>query len=162
MDALEPGKPLSFLDHHIQQGNSLIGATPALLARGIPDEAFTPIEGDNKPYCTAFKKQNKREREGQLSFALDAERPAWERLGDLATGMAHLEAAPDDTPAAVRAKQAEYEALVRSQGYEFGRLWADAWCAAFVWKKTRDFAYPITEARFREIERSRGSLRAQV
>ena len=30
MEALEPGKPLSFLDHRIQCGNSLIGATPAL------------------------------------------------------------------------------------------------------------------------------------
>jgi hypothetical protein len=154
MEALEPGKPLSFLDHHIQQGNSLIGATPALLARGIPDEAFTPIEGDDKKYCAEFKKRNKQERAGQMSFALDAERPAWERLGDLATAMAHLESSPDDTPEAVRAKQAEYEALVRSAGYEFGRLWADAWCAAFVWKKTREFEYPITEARFREIERN--------
>ena len=31
MEALEPGKPLSFLDHHIQCGNSLLGTTPALL-----------------------------------------------------------------------------------------------------------------------------------
>ncbi len=36
MEALEPGKPLSFLDHHIKCGNSLIGATLALLAGGIP------------------------------------------------------------------------------------------------------------------------------
>ncbi len=32
MEAIVPGKPLSFLDHHIQCGNSLLGATPALLA----------------------------------------------------------------------------------------------------------------------------------
>ena len=31
MEAIEPGKPLSFLEHHIQCGNSLLGATPALL-----------------------------------------------------------------------------------------------------------------------------------
>ena len=34
MEALEPGKPLSFLDHHIQVGNSLLGATPGLLRNG--------------------------------------------------------------------------------------------------------------------------------
>ena len=28
LESLEPGKPLSFLDHHIQVGNSLLGATP--------------------------------------------------------------------------------------------------------------------------------------
>ncbi len=27
LEALEPGKPLTFLDHHIQSGNSLLGAT---------------------------------------------------------------------------------------------------------------------------------------
>jgi hypothetical protein len=37
LEGLEPGKPLSFLDHPIQCGNSLLGATPALTARGIPD-----------------------------------------------------------------------------------------------------------------------------
>src|SRR6266567_4163070 len=48
MEAIEPGKPLSFLEQHIQCGNSLLGATPALLAKGIPDSAFEPIEGDDK------------------------------------------------------------------------------------------------------------------
>ena len=33
-------QPLSFLDHHIKCGNSLIGATPELMAEGIPAEAF--------------------------------------------------------------------------------------------------------------------------
>jgi type II restriction/modification system DNA methylase subunit YeeA len=34
MEAIEPGKPFSFLEQHIQCGNSLLGATPALLAKG--------------------------------------------------------------------------------------------------------------------------------
>ena len=69
------GKPLSFLDHHIQCGNSLLGTTPALLSEGIPDRAFEPIEGDNKEQCRTYKKRNKleldRERQknaGQLDF----------------------------------------------------------------------------------------------
>ncbi|RLB95798.1 MAG: type II DNA modification enzyme, partial [Deltaproteobacteria bacterium] len=36
MEAMEPGKPLAFLDHRIKCGNSLLGATPALLKKGIP------------------------------------------------------------------------------------------------------------------------------
>lgn len=59
MEALEPGKPLSFLEHRIRCGNSLIGATPALMKDGIPDEAFSPIEGDDKSICSEYKKQNK-------------------------------------------------------------------------------------------------------
>ena len=38
------GKPLSFLDHRIRCGNSLVGVLdPAVLEDGIPDDAFTAV-----------------------------------------------------------------------------------------------------------------------
>ena len=75
MEALEPGKPLSFLDAHVKCGNALIGATPALLKKGIPDEAFKPIEGDDKKFAKALEKQNAKERAGQASlFDIDERR----------------------------------------------------------------------------------------
>jgi len=161
MEAMEPGKPLTFLDHHIRCGNSLLGATPALLANGIPDEAFKPITGDDKAYCRELKKQNKSERkdfeQGQAALFYP-----WERLGDLATAMVDLDEMPDDTPQAVRAKQERYEQFVKSTGYLFGHLWADAWCAAFVWRKVpeRDGGppYAITEEIFRATEKSPHSV----
>ena len=153
MEALEPGKPLSFLDHHIKCGNSLIGATPALLAGGIPDEAFTPIAGDDKAVCSAFKKKNKQERTGQRSL-FDAALQPWERVGDIAASLLQVDELADDTIEGVRRKQARYAEVVRSSGYAYGRLWADSWCAAFVWKKTKDTPYPITEEVFRRIERN--------
>jgi hypothetical protein len=157
LEALEPGKPLSFLDHHIRCGNSLLGTTPALMKRGIPDDAFKPIEGDDRAYCTELKRLNRREREdaarGQQSLFYP-----WQRLGDLASAMVNLDEMPDDTPQAVRAKQERYENIVKSSGYLFGHLWADAWCAAFVWRKVpeRDGGppYAITEQVFRAIEKS--------
>jgi hypothetical protein len=155
MEALEPGKPLSFLDHHIQPGNSFLGATPALLKKGIPDEAFNPIEGDDKAVCTKYKKQNKEERKGQLSlFAPNLQ--AWERLGDFATGMLNLDSIADDSIEGVRRKQEEYETLVKSSPYLFSRFRADTWCAAFVWKKqtSDELPYPITEEVFRRIEKN--------
>ena len=36
LDAVEPGLPLTFLDHHIIHGNGLIGANPRLITQGIP------------------------------------------------------------------------------------------------------------------------------
>ena len=42
LEALEPGRPLSFLEDRILLGNSLLGATPALVAAGIPDDALSP------------------------------------------------------------------------------------------------------------------------
>ena len=153
METLDPGRPLSFLDRNIQCGNSLIGVTPALLDKGIPDEAFEPITGDDKAYCQESKKKNRQQRSGQLSFLAPDLQP-WERLGNLAASMMSLDAIEDDTLDNVRRKQEMYESLVRSSDYRYGRLWADAWCAAFVWKKTKEFAYPITEEVFRNIERN--------
>jgi hypothetical protein len=151
LEAIEPGKPLSFLDHHIRVGNSLLGATPALLAKGIPDEAFTPIEGDDKEICSRFKKVNKTEKIGYRRLFAATTEP-WERLGDLAASMVHLDNAPDDSIQAIRNKERMYEAMVRSGNYLDGQFWADTWCAAFVWKKTREFNHPIAEEDFRRIE----------
>ena len=62
MEAMEQGKPLSFLDHHIKCGNSLIGATPAALAGGIPTGAFDPVTGDDKVFCANIRQNNNRYR----------------------------------------------------------------------------------------------------
>lgn len=153
MEALDPGKPLSFLEHRIQCGNSLLGATPALQAQGIPDEAFEPSEGDDKALCRAYKKQNKDERQGQSRLFDGLDEP-WNRLGDLATAMQGLEQEADETMAGVQRKQERYKQLVQSSGYLFGRLWADSWCAAFMRRKDKSFDYPITERVFRRIEKN--------
>src|SRR5215813_6899301 len=91
MEALEPGKPLSFLEHRIQCGNSLLGATPALLKNGIPDDAFKPIEGDDKEYCAEYRKQNKKERAGVRRLAFDP--PI--KVGNLAASIVELDAIDD-------------------------------------------------------------------
>jgi hypothetical protein len=153
MEALEPGKPLSFLRHHVQCGNSLLGATPALLANGIPDEAFDAIEGDDRKLCRAFKRQNRDERRGQGDMFADLH--PWELLGDTATAIAGFDALPEDTAEQVRAKEQLYERLVAEESYRTsGRFLADLWCAAFVWKKTLDVDFPVTERIFRRIEKS--------
>jgi hypothetical protein len=162
LEALEPGKPLSFLDHHIQCGNSLLGATPALMAQGIPDAAFEPIDGDDKNYCSNFKKENRKEAasiHGLSQGALfDREDRPWERLGNLAINIAQIASLPDDRLEDVQAKEQRYADLVRSTGYEFGRQLADTWCGAFVWKKrptiASGFDYPITNEVFRRLERN--------
>src|SRR5947209_5136274 len=96
MEALEPGKPLSFLDHHIQRGNSLIGATPVLVARGIPDAAFDPLIGDDKVLCSEYKRRNKRERTGQLSM-VDASGGVWSSTAPLTICVAGIHDIPDNT-----------------------------------------------------------------
>lgn len=138
MEAVEPGKPLSFLDAHIQHGNALIGATPALIARGIPDDAWEPIEGDDKAVARALKKRNREARkaaeqsEQRDMFAVLASPGG---VGDLATAARDAFAGGDDAVADVRARKRRWEALQRSQTFEDAMFVADTWCAAFVWPK---------------------------
>ena len=83
LEALEPGKPLSFLDAHIKCGNSLLGTTPELVEAGIPDEAFEPITGDDKAVARAWRDRNRKAREGQQTlFDADFELP----VAELAAG----------------------------------------------------------------------------
>ncbi len=154
MEALEPGKPLSFLEHRIQVGNSLLGTTPRLLHGGIPDEAFQPIEGDSNEACAKWRKVNKSE---QKAAELKAGKFAFEdypflKLGNFAQSLMALDNLGDDTIESVRAKTALYEHAVRSSDYLDGKLLADSWCAAFVWQKNSLYDFPITEEVFRRIE----------
>ena len=154
LEALEPGKPLSFLDHHIRVGNSLIGATPELVAAGIPDDAFKPLEGDDQTFCREYKKQNKRERQSRIDDLFGQDGAPWEHLGNLAAAMTALDDLDDGTVEGVREKRTRYENLVQDSGYLYGHLLADAWCAAFVWPKreTPEHTFPITTDMVRKIE----------
>ncbi|MGO9809300.1 MAG: Eco57I restriction-modification methylase domain-containing protein [Isosphaeraceae bacterium] len=158
MEALEPGKPLGFLDLQIQAGNSLMGATPALLAKGIPDDAFDAIEGDDRSACTEYRRINKDERHGQETMFDRFEASVYQMIGNLAPALAKLAAISDDTLEGVRSKQEVYADLLRSSAYENNRLLADAWCAAFVIEKKKagplEPRVTITEKVFRIIEQN--------
>src|ERR1035437_10789224 len=119
-EARDPGKPLSFLEHRIQPGNSLLGATPALLAQGIPDEAFTPIEGDDKEICREFKRINKAERNKQMRLFAATTEP-WMQLGNFAASLVKLDTVGDDSIEGVREKERMYEEEIRSGSYLDGR-----------------------------------------
>jgi len=74
------GKPLSFLDHKIRTGNSIVGVTDlSVLKKGIPVEAYNPATGDDKQVCKWYKKlareENKTNYQGSLYFAMSAEVP---------------------------------------------------------------------------------------
>jgi len=59
LESHNSGKPLSFLDHKIRNGNSLVGVTDlSVLQKGIPDEAFNAVTGDDKAVCKELKKLN--------------------------------------------------------------------------------------------------------
>ncbi|MFF3589045.1 Eco57I restriction-modification methylase domain-containing protein [Streptomyces sp. NPDC002387] len=149
IEAMEPGKPLGFLDAHVKQGNGLIGATPKLLAEGVPDDAFNPIEGDDRKYAAGLVKRNKAQRGGQDELLFDTEPlPGNERY---AVELARITAAPADSLEQVRAQESAYRAYSESAAYVHDLHAADAWCAAFVWPKREGAPEAPTDQVFRAL-----------
>ncbi|MGI6209880.1 MAG: DNA methyltransferase, partial [Anaerolineae bacterium] len=149
LETMDPGKPLGFLDHNIQCGNSLLGATPELIEAGLPDDAFKPITGDDRAIASDLRKRNKREREGQgaLFLGMGPQTSA----GNAGAAMAALDAMPEDTTEAVRAREARHNAALADPAYRQAKLLADAWCAAFVWPKWRGAPPAVTTATLRAL-----------
>lgn len=151
IEAIDPGKPLSFLDAHIQCGDSLVGVfDPKVLEAGIPDEAYKALTGDNPTVCTSLKKDNasyrKTSRTGgglQGSFNLAAtpiRSPVQSRLQA-------IEAMPETSLAETAAKQTAYGAWLQDTGSDPETLAANLYTAAFFLVKTNESrtTVPTTE-----------------
>lgn len=123
------GKPLSFLDHRIRCGNSLIGVLdPKVLEDGIPDDAFTAVTGDDKKVATYFKKRNKQERTSRqrgLSFEAD------DHTGEYAASNRELRELAENTAADVRKKAQMYSSWRAGMEHTHDEAVADLWTAQF-------------------------------
>ena len=126
------GKPLSFLDHHLRQGNSLVGVRledlAAALAGAIP----------TKP----SRRERKAREAGQLSML---EHPAFRQHVTAATDLlAQISARVVEKAEDVKAQAADYE-QVRAELDPYRRL-ADLWTA-------RHFGLDVDERQLRDISK---------
>lgn len=165
IEATEPGRPLSFLDHRIVSGNSLLGATPAVVEGGVPDAAFKPLTGDDKEWASTLRKSNKHERTHAAQGMLDFGPGLADDVATLAKEMADLDAIDDDTVEHIADKEARLAELRASGAAERARLAADAWCATFVAPRAQ--GHPLlTDAVVRQCgrapDRVAGELRAEI
>ncbi len=120
-----PGRPLSFLDHHIKHGDSLIGVYDLdVLQDGIPDGAYKALTGDDKAVAKRVKALNKRHKQGEQSLRQRVAEPR-----SLASDYRDLRQMPDDTPEAVREKEAIYT-MLREDGLTTHTA-CDLWTYAF-------------------------------
>lgn len=142
LEALEPGKPLGFLDARIRVGNALLGTTPALLGDGVPDVAFKEIEGDDKSYAASMRKRNKAER-GQFTLSFDT---GTEDTAELRRARQELLAGRDGNVDQVRAQARKWADYEGSEELRQQRIHADAWSSAFVWPLVPGTPLPPTDA----------------
>jgi hypothetical protein len=139
------GKPLTFLDHRIKCGDSLVGVLdPKVLQAGIPDEAFTPVSSDSREAAQSLKRRNRSERKalqsGQLSLPLEPE----EALTKLSQERQELEAIPDNSPEEVSRKQQLYSRYCQDPEHQKLVEACHLWTAAFFQPLTSDFSRAIT------------------
>ena len=146
------GKPLSFLDHHIKCGNSLIGVfDPEVLKQGIPDNAFNPVTGDDKKAASAIKKRNKKERTAkQRTFGFGA--TVLDKLEGYAEQLHQLSEIAEDNPADVKRKAELYRKVYESPESHRAHRVANLWAAAFFMPLTNpDDPTVPTHERFMEF-----------
>lgn len=137
LEAHVPGSPLSFLDHRIHCGNAIVGlAHRSELQRGIPDEAFKTLPGDDKDLAAALRKQNKEERKGQTSLNL-AGRVADDRRA-LDDAYRRFDQMPEINAGDYHVRRSEYEKFRDNPHLQNLRLLADAQVAQFYLPKTPD------------------------
>lgn len=115
LEAHIPGQPLNFLDHHIKCGNAIVGfARRDELERGVPDEAFATMPGDDKEIAASFRKRNKEERiyyekkiekPDSLAFTPEVEK----HLSEVLKGWRTIAALPERNPAEIEAKKKRYQ-----------------------------------------------------
>lgn len=158
------GKPLSFLDHRIRCGNSLVGvADLSVLEEGIPDGAYKPVARDDKKFASTLRAENRRERKERAAgfIPFDFRRD----LEDLAGKAAELAAIRDDHPADV-SRKAQLYASFRRAGTDWWRDWmaASLWTAAFFIELTPENRVHVPTSRilWDYVARGPGAVPPQV
>lgn len=139
LEAMEPGKPLAYLEHHIKCGNALLGAWPEYLERGVPPEAYSARPNrDDETTCRSLVKRNQ---EFPMSartlenFRLDRKKVD----AILIAALERVERMPTTTVQEVDAKADEYQkTFVDTDEYWRYKYAMDAWCAAFSYPKMGD------------------------
>ncbi|VVJ19633.1 Possible restriction /modification enzyme [Amycolatopsis camponoti] len=147
LEAFDGSRPFPFLDAHFKVGNSLLGTTPALIRKGVPDAAFAVLTGDDPAWTAKLKARNKAERareSGQVT-AFDVETAA------LTKQARQLEEMPATTLATIRARADSWRRLEDDPDLATKKFAADAWCTAFLQLKSRSTGQSITHDTVRQI-----------
>jgi hypothetical protein len=134
IEALEPGKPLTFLESHIRCGDSLIGVFDyEVLRRGIPDEAYKPLTGDDKESAKIFGKKNKQQRDGKGATGFFADLNPPSKLIEAARALIDM---PEDTLEQIATKRLSLERMQTGASWLNLKRACDCYITAFFAPKT--------------------------
>ncbi|MBS0436169.1 MAG: N-6 DNA methylase [Proteobacteria bacterium] len=138
IEGFEEGRPLGFLDHHLQCGDALLGLTDLhALEKGIAKDAFKALSGDDKAACRDLARRNS----GGLKQLIKDLKGLQQTLGFSPQPAAldtlrAIEAMPAETTAEVAAKEVAYRRLLDDTANSPLALAADLAVGAYLLPKT--------------------------
>jgi len=139
LEAHDPGKPLSFLDHHIKCGDAIVGlAHKEELENGIADEAFKTLDGDDKEVVKTLRNRNKRERKEDASGQITVDDFQDKAIAELAGQCRELNQLDQSTPDDVELVKSAYKDLVSGRDWWQLKTLADIQVAQFFIPKTEE------------------------
>lgn len=147
LEGFEEGRPLSFIDHHLQCGDALLGVMDLKsLEFGIPKAAFKPLSGDDKEICKVINKKNtaelkdlEKKRHANQARQIDefvSQDNSLEILN-------RIEAMPGESPEQEAAKEKAYHDFLITAVQSPIRHAADMLVGAFLLAKTTETEHEI-------------------
>jgi len=143
LESHNPGEPLSFLDHRIKCGDAIVGlAHREELQKGIADEAYKALPGDEKEIALTFLKKNRqerilREKSGQaVQLTTEADHKLMVQVKDLNRLIENFSSLPENTPEEIAKKEKAYNVLVNSENLKRLKILADLQIMPFFLPKT--------------------------
>lgn len=140
IEGFAEGEPLSFLDHHLQCGDALLGLMDLkTLELGIPKDAFKPLSGDDNQVCKELAKQNAAELK-DLQKKLTAK--AFKQVDEFINkdngldALKAIEAMPERTTKQIAAKEQAYQQFLTQATESPLRHAADMVLGAFLINKS--------------------------
>jgi hypothetical protein len=151
LEAHNPGELLNFLDHHIKCGNAIVGfAHYDEVERGVPEEAFVTMPGDDKQTAAIFRKRNKAERTGEHQTRLDLAPEIQQQLDAILKCWREVSGLPERTPEDIVTKKRRYFDLTQSRDVSLLHQIAAIPIAQFYLPKAPENRFRlITDADFR-------------
>jgi len=150
LESHNPGEPLSFLDHRIRCGDSIVGlAHKEELERGIATEAFKELPGDNKAIAAELRKQNSVEVKNRNQVSLQFKENIEGNVIDFSGKISEISELPEHTPQEVKAKGDKYKEFKKNAALWRLKVLADIQVAQFFLPKTNKRLF-ITDEKYFE------------
>lgn len=157
LESHNPGEPLNFLDHHIKCGDAIVGlAHRSDLEKGIPDEAFKTLPGDDKDIAKTWRDKNVKERKERaakdLQLKAEFEKTTDDSVQEALAEYKIFSQMPENTTDEIERKAKAYQKFIDGKGYTFLKAMADTQLAQFfIAKNSTNKEFLITDADYRLI-----------